>query len=96
MARKGYDENKVVRVLNKNFSVNVDSVNKTIETIKDSSTIGNGTFGKIDFLVHYKGYTHIYVDRIKGKRSPVEDDGKPSISVNIRGIKDTMKAVKLK
>lgn len=53
MANRHYDENGVVRMLSKNPSVTVDTVNKSITY---SEGTGIHTFGKIDYLVNYHQY----------------------------------------
>lgn len=51
---KEYTENDVVRRLNKKRDVKIID-NEII--IYLSPEIGNGTWGKIDFLVNHRGYT---------------------------------------
>ena len=48
---KNYDEASVIRALNKKVGCNVNSVNKTITIDKTSDSLGNRSWGKIDFLV---------------------------------------------
>lgn len=55
---KSYDEVSVVRVLNRNSAIKVNS--KVIEIAKNATTIGNGTLGKIDYLCNYCGYTRLF------------------------------------
>lgn len=52
-----HDEVKVLRSLSRNKEVSVNQSNKTIHVSKDAQSVGNGTWGKIDYLVHYCGYT---------------------------------------
>lgn len=73
MAKKSYDENSVVRVLNRNAGVKVDVINKTIVVVRDASTVGNGTWGKIDYLVNYKGYVQTFTNKTIKKRA-IDDD----------------------
>lgn len=62
MAKKSYDESKVVRLLNKNANVNVNTVLRIVEVVTENDTVGNGTWGKIDFLTNYCDYV---VSRVK-------------------------------
>lgn len=55
-----YDEVTVVRELCKNPAVTIND--KVISVIKDTNLIGNGFWGRIDFLTKYCGYTLIQVD----------------------------------
>lgn len=59
-----YDEASVVRAISKNPDVKVNSVgkSKTIEVVRNSTYIGNSTWGKIDFLTKYCGYVMVFVD----------------------------------
>ncbi len=58
MAKK-HDENQDVQVLNKKFKVN--PVQKLIHA-SHSLIIGNKSWGRIDFLTHYCGYTLVWGD----------------------------------
>lgn len=59
-----YDEGTVVRELTKNPAVSINSVgkNKSISIVKGTNLIGNGYWGRIDFLTKYCGYTFSYID----------------------------------
>lgn len=62
---KKYDEMSVVRALSKNPDVKISygsNFNKVIEVVKNSQYCGNGTWGKIDFLVKHCGYTYCFID----------------------------------
>lgn len=59
MAKKHYDEVSVVRALSKKSSINVNSIRKEIEIRKDATDVGNGSWGKIDYLCGVHGY-HVY------------------------------------
>lgn len=56
MKKKNYDEASVIKSITKKADVSVDYVNKVVSVKKDSSEVGNGTWGKIDYLCHYCGY----------------------------------------
>lgn len=57
---KNYDEVGVIRSLTKVNGVKVVVSNKTVIISPDSCKAGNSTFGKIDYLVNYCGYTKIF------------------------------------
>jgi hypothetical protein len=61
---KKYDEMSVVRALSKNPDVKITNRGnlKVVEVVKNSQWCGNGTWGKIDFLVKYCSYTQCFVD----------------------------------
>lgn len=59
-----YDEMSVVRALSKNPDVRITNRGniKVVEVVKNSQYCGNGTWGKIDFLVKHCGYTYCFID----------------------------------
>lgn len=61
---KNYDEGSIVRVLTKNPAIDITySKNMNVVSIvKGATTIGNGTWGKIDFLIKHCDYTLALVD----------------------------------
>lgn len=72
MARKSknYNADEVVRQLSKKHDIRVNNDVKVVEVItgKDNkrpaaNDVGNGSWGKIDFLVNYCGWRQIFVDR---------------------------------
>lgn len=59
-----YDEMSVVRALSKNPDVRITNRGnlKVVEVVKNGQNCGNTTWGKIDFLTKYCGYTQCYID----------------------------------
>lgn len=55
-----YDEAVVVKELGRNPAVTFNG--KTISVVKNTSLIGNSSWGRIDFLTKYCGYTLVRVD----------------------------------
>lgn len=88
---KNYDEVGIVRNLSKNKEIRIDSVSKTIG-IPHGTYFGNGTNGKLDYLIHYCGYVRVadnWSNRpVKRKLKDDDDDAdirykhKPKIDVN--------------
>ncbi len=68
MAKKKYDEVSVVRSLSKKNGININRVTKSISVQKDNTDVGNGSWGKIDFLTHYCGYTVMITSEFVGKK----------------------------
>lgn len=69
-----YDEMSVVRALSKNPDVKITNYGKfqVIEVVRSSQYCGNGTWGKIDFLVKHCGYVQVFINinkQIAAKRS---------------------------
>ena len=80
MAKKiAYDETSVVRSLSKKGSIQVNPVNMTIEVLKNSTDVGNGSWGKIDYLRKVHGYVVIFRAKLNKKSTPKkiadEEDG---------------------
>lgn len=68
MKKKNYDEVSVIRSITKKADVSVDYVNKIIQVKEDSNEIGNGTWGKIDYLCHYCGYIYVRPKTINNRK----------------------------
>lgn len=83
MAKKNaYDETSVIRSLSKKSSINVNTINKTVEIVKNSTDIGNGSWGKIDYLHKVHGYVPVFVTSIGKKKVNIVDDDITDISNN--------------
>lgn len=61
---RGYQEDKVVAQINRKADINVNG-RQIQEIIGGKGDVGIGTKGKIDFLVNYCGFIHIYVAKFK-------------------------------
>lgn len=68
MKKKNYDEASVIRSITKKADVSVDYANKIVRVKKDSNEVGNGTWGKIDYLCHYCGYNYSISKTINSNR----------------------------
>lgn len=67
MARKHHDEASCVRSLSKKNSICI--IGNCIEVLRDATDVGNGSYGKIDFLTKQCGYVCIFVTKLKSKAS---------------------------
>lgn len=84
---KNYDEAKVVKILNNNPSLRVNSHNKVIEVLVGGDTVGNGSWGKIDFLVNYCGYVVIKTTKLmKVTKQRIEQDNGINMASMVRNI----------
>ena len=72
---KNHDENKDLSLVSK--IAKIDYSNKTIQAPK-SAIIGNTTWGRIDFLTHYCGWTFVWNNDIiiSGRNSSDNDNVK--------------------
>lgn len=68
MKKKNYDEVSVIKNITKKADVSVDYVNKIIQVKEDSNEVGNGTWGKIDYLCHYCGYIYVRPKTINNRK----------------------------
>lgn len=85
MAKK-HDENKDIRLVSR--IAKVDYSDKTIQTSK-STIIGNKTWGRIDFLCHYCGWTFIWNNSVRINNKYIVNDND-----NIKHKRDAKKAAK--
>ena len=67
--KKSYDEVSVVRSLSKIGSIYINTVEKRIDVVRDNTDVGNGSWGKIDYLVKVHGYVYQFVKAINKKRT---------------------------
>lgn len=71
MTRKLYSEDEVLRALSKKRDVRVNRNNREVYLLTGSNPhypksddLGNGSWGKIDFLTNYCGYRLIPTDKL--------------------------------
>lgn len=104
MAKRKYDEVSVCRSLSKKHDISIDTQRKVIEVVKNNTTVGNGSWGKIDYLCNYCGYRAIMVNGISArKRNDVQQRAEDNVAAkfNIKinmaeTTKNAMKKVKFK
>lgn len=103
MAKKHYDEVSVVRSLSRKSSIRVIPSLMQIEIKIGATDVGNGSWGKIDYLRHVHGYHVVFIKSVT--KSSVIDDGdgqsyreaKKSRKLNMAAMaKNAMKRVKTK
>lgn len=69
MSTKTYDEASVVRVLSRKKAIRINYTTKTISVDRTSTEVGNGSWGKIDYLVHYCGYVQVFTNSSVGTKN---------------------------
>lgn len=69
MSKRHYDEASVIKSLNRKGGISINSVDKIISVQKNNSAVGNGSWGKIDYLCHYCGYIVSMVLNIPKRKS---------------------------
>lgn len=82
MAKKHHDEASVIRSLSKKGSIQVNPANMTIEILKNSTDVGNGSWGKIDYLRKIHGYVVLFTTKLSKKVTPkkISDDENSGIN----------------
>lgn len=90
-----YDEVGVIKVLSNRKGISIDASRKVIEVVATESSIGNGTWGKINFLTKYCDYYCKHVDRNGDtvQKSNINTKSKNSNSILVDLVKSTMKSV---
>ncbi len=108
MKKRNYDEASVVRSLSKKNSVYVDTINHVVEVMKDSTDVGNGSWGKIDYLCKVHGYIVCFTAKLTKKLFIKKDFNDDEVKINSKVskresklnmaamVKSTMRRVKIK
>lgn len=106
--KRTYDEASVIRSISKKNSVQVNAVEHIVEVVKNSTDVGNGTWGKIDYLCKVHGYIVVFTAKLSKKPTPkktMDDDvdntnsktAKREAKLNMAAmVKSTMRRVKTK
>lgn len=91
MKRK-HDEANVIRsLMKKRGEIKVDAITKTIEVVKNASSVGIRTWGKIDYLVHYCGYHQIFVISV-GRTTSIDATRNEFAAINTNNKKQKQEA----
>ena len=69
-----YNEADAVKALNKKNGITINKVNKAITIDKTNNNLGNGSWGKIDYLRKVHGYDVIFTTELGKKKKPADDD----------------------
>ena len=86
MAKKNYDEASVLRSISNR--VGIDYANHILRVNPDHPGIGNGTWGKIDYLCHYCGW---YWIKSKDIKININKNNTPTHKRDDKKNQDTMK-----
>lgn len=62
MANKNYNENNVINSLRRKGTININIVDKVIKIVRNANNIGNGSWGKIDYLRNVHKYIVTFVN----------------------------------
>lgn len=63
MARKQHNLEEVLRSLGRKRSIKITG--RTVQILKNADDVGNGSWGKIDYLHKVHGYSFMRVDKFQ-------------------------------
>ena len=69
-----YNEVDAVKALNKKNGISINKVDKAITIDKTNNNLGNGSWGKIDYLRKVHGYVVVFSTELGKKKKTIEDD----------------------
>lgn len=85
--KKVYDEASVVKSISKKKSISVSTVNKIINVDRNATDVGNGTWGKIDYLCKVHGYTYAFMSEVVSKARNKKVNNDEEVAVNSKTAK---------
>lgn len=85
--KKVYDEASVVKSISKKKSILVSTVNKIISVDRNATDVGNGTWGKIDYLCKVHGYTYVFMSEVVSKARNKKVNNDEEVAVNSKAAK---------
>lgn len=77
-----YDEVSVAKSLSKKSSVSVNTNTKTVTIKKGATDVGNGSWGKIDYLCKVHGYVYVFFGSVGKSTKDVQEDSDDGSVVN--------------
>lgn len=96
MAKKPYTERDVINSIRRNQDISIDTVNKTINILINSTNIGNSTYGKIDYLVKVHDYIVVRVNHIKTFRyNRPKNDNNDNVNYKMNNHRDKLNIPKI-
>lgn len=69
-----YNEVDAVKALNKKNGISINKVGKAITIDETNNNLGNGSWGKIDYLIKVHGYIVVFTTELSKKKKTIEDD----------------------
>lgn len=83
MSNKHYDEVSVVRALSRKSSIRIttDGGYNYIQILKGATDVGNGSWGKIDYLTHVHGYIPVRVTTFVGVQNRSNSNNEDNHSI---------------
>ncbi len=82
-----YDEVSVVKSLRKKNSISINANTKVITVRKKATDVGNGSWGKIDYLCKVHGYVYVFSWAVDKSAKDVQEDSDNGSVVNKKAAK---------
>ena len=82
-----YDEVSVAKSLSRKSSVRVNTNAKIVFIKKEATDVGNGSWGKIDYLCKVHGYAYIFSYSVDKSTKDVQEDSDDSSVINKKAAK---------
>lgn len=82
-----YDEVSVVKSLRKKNSISINTNTKVITIKLKATDVGNGSWGKIDYLCKVHGYTYVFSFSVNKSTKDVQEDSDDGSIINKKAAK---------
>lgn len=82
-----YDEVSVAKSLSRKSSIKVCPHVKTITIKRGATDVGNGSWGKIDYLCKVHGYVYVFSNSVGKSAKDVQEDSDDSSVINKKAAK---------
>lgn len=82
-----YDEVSVAKSLSKKSSISVNTNSKLIAIKKGATDVGNGSWGKIDYLCKVHKYVYVFAQSVGKSTKDVQDTSDDGSVVNKKAAK---------
>lgn len=82
-----YDEVSVAKSLSRKSSIKVYPHDKTITIKKEATDVGNGSWGKIDYLCKVHGYVYVFSNSVGKSTKDVQKDFDDNSIINKKAAK---------
>lgn len=82
-----YDEVSVAKSLSRKSSIKVLPHIKTINIKKGATDVGNGSWGKIDYLCKVHGYVYVFYGSVGKSTKDIQEDSDDSSVINKKAAK---------
>lgn len=82
-----YDEVSVVKSLRKKNSISINTNTKVITIKLKATDVGNGSWGKIDYLCKVYGYVYVFSFSVNKSTKDIQEDSDDGSIINKKAAK---------